>query len=630
MINMDNRIQPVVKSLSAILSLDYASWLSHDILLLVGSFPVVDTESPEVRLAIDGESVSLEVRCISYTKPGVPAGSAQLNKIFTIGLPDAKKHGSAEASFDCLTIQAAGTTTTLAPSDLAEIEVNIQTLVRDALTGLDPEIRIAIMEFLALTPTIHNRAAPSLQLSKNLFAIREALRDKLPLSIIAKDQPQTVHVEAVLAIDDRSFYIRGWMRDAEAKIARLTVVSPEGGRIELVDRVFGYLRPDLHEFYNAAPGDRHARLGFLSYFELAAPSYLSDGWIVEMRNGEGHAVETKAPPVTRDSAIVRDTILGDIYHESSVDPRLLPEHIFPAISRLQEHHRERVEVESIIQYGTPNERPDVSIIVPLYGRIDFLEQQLAQFVHDPEIHQTDLIYVLDSPELAHRLRDFAPWLFKLYRIPFRVTILKRNAGFSVANNVGASLARGRLLLLLNSDILPDRPGWLGTMVSFYDSTPGIGALAPKLLYEDDSLQHAGLYFYPLPRSLLWNNEHYFKGLHRNLPAADIPRPVPAVTAACMMIDRELYHQIGSLRGIYVQGDYEDSDLCLRLIAAGYQNWYLPHAELYHLEGQSYPAPLRQLTGRYNAWLHTHLWNERIEAVMAQYASPAIERISVGS
>lgn len=630
MINMDNRIQPVVKGLPAIFSVDYASWLSRDILLVVGSFPAEATQAPEVRLVIDGRSVSLEARCISYTKPGVPAGGAQASMIVTIGWPDVKKHGSAEISFECLTIQAAGTTTTLAPSDLAEIEVSIQTLVRDALTGLDPETRIAIMEFLALTPTIHDGAAPSLQLSKNLFAIREALREKLPLSIIAKDQPQTVHVEAILAIDERSFYIRGWMRDAEAKIARLTVVSPEGGRVELVDRVFGYLRPDLHEYYNAAPGDRHARLGFLSYFELEGPSYRSDGWVVEMRNVEGRAVETKAPPVTRDSAFVRDTILGDIYHECSVNPKLLPDHIFPAISHLQERHRERVEVESIIQYGTPNERPDVSIIVPLYGRIDFLEQQLAQFVHDPEIHQADLIYVLDSPELAHRLRDFAPWLFKLYRIPFRVIILKRNAGFSVANNVGASLARGRLLLLLNSDILPDKAGWLGTMVSFYDSTPGIGALAPKLLYEDDSLQHAGLYFYPLPRSLLWNNEHYFKGLHRHLPAANVPRPVPAVTAACMMIDRELYHQIGSLRGMYVQGDYEDSDLCLRLIAAGYQNWYLPDAELYHLEGQSYPAPLRQLTGRYNAWLHTHLWNERIEAVMAQYTSPAVERISVGS
>jgi GT2 family glycosyltransferase len=238
--------------------------------------------------------------------------------------------------------------------------------------------------------------------------------------------------------------------------------------------------------------------------------------------------------------------------------------------------------------------------------------------------------VLDSPDLADGLRNAAAWLFQLYQVPFRVAVLKRNAGFSGANNVGASLARGRILLLLNSDILPDKPGWLRTMISFYDGTPNIGALAPKLLYEDDSLQHAGLYFYRIPTTRLWNNEHYFKGLHRHLPAANVARPVPAVTAACMMIARDLYQQLGGLRGIYVQGDFEDSDLCLRLAEAGYENWYLPDAELYHLEGQSYPAPMRQLTGRYNAWLHTHLWNENIEKVMAQYASPVTKRSTVVS
>ena len=90
------------------------------------------------------------------------------------------------------------------------------------------------------------------------------------------------------------------------------------------------------------------------------------------------------------------------------------------------------------------------------------------------------------------------------------------------------------------------------------------------------------------------------------------RPVPAVTGACLMIDSELYKRFGGLRGIYVQGDYEDSDLCLRLIEAGYENWYLPDVELYHLEGQSYALAARQLNGRYNTWLHTRLWKKRIE------------------
>ena len=107
----------------------------------------------------------------------------------------------------------------------------------------------------------------------------------------------------------------------------------------------------------------------------------------------------------------------------------------------------------------------------------------------------------------------------------------KNVGFSGANNAGAQIARGRLLLLLNSDVLPDRRGWLSEMVEFIDRSPNIGAVAPKLLFEDDSIQHAGLYFERPDGEGLWSNEHYFKGLHRSLPAACTARAVPAVTAA---------------------------------------------------------------------------------------------------
>ena len=255
----------------------------------------------------------------------------------------------------------------------------------------------------------------------------------------------------------------------------------------------------------------------------------------------------------------------------------------------------------------------MSIVVPLYKRLDFLEQQLAQFVLDPEMRDVDVIYVLDSPEDAEYLHAFALQLYRLYSVPFRLATLTRNGGFSAANNLGASLARAPFLLLLNSDVLPDRPGWLGQLVSFYDSTPRIGALSPMLLYEDDTLQFAGLYFDRPEGAHIWSNEHFYKGLHRDLPAANQARPVPAVTGACLLISTELFRRFGGLRGFYVQGDYEDSDLCLRLAEAGYESWYYPDVALYHLEGQSYPSDLRGVTSEFNMWVHTHLWAERLAA-----------------
>jgi O-antigen biosynthesis protein len=202
----------------------------------------------------------------------------------------------------------------------------------------------------------------------------------------------------------------------------------------------------------------------------------------------------------------------------------------------------------------------------------------------------------------------AEGLFRLYRLPFKVIILSENAGFSIANNVAASHARGRLLLLLNSDVLPAEAGWLLKLTEFYHALERPGALGPKLIYEDNSLQHAGLYFERAAGSGVWMNEHYYKGLHSDLPAANVARAVPAVTGACLMIDAELYAEVGGLSGVYIQGDYEDSDLCLRLSEAGRENWYFPGVALYHLEGQSYPTPARQVNYEYNRWLFNEIWS----------------------
>ena len=82
-----------------------------------------------------------------------------------------------------------------------------------------------------------------------------------------------------------------------------------------------------------------------------------------------------------------------------------------------------------------------------------------------------------------------------------------------------------------------------------------------------------------------------------------------------MISRDLYQGLGGLQGLYVQGDYEDSDLCMRLMEMGKENWYFPEAEVFHLEALSYAPSMRMPANRYNAWLHTHLWKDQIERLV---------------
>ncbi len=496
----------------------------------------------------------------------------------------------------------------------AEVLGSLKALVRDELAALDAEKRDAILMRLA-TASLEEHS--SLELSKSLHAIREVLRERLPPCAVDAEQPAGLAVEEILSIDDSTFWVNGWMHDEDG-LGEVSLVSPEGARASATEVAHRYERPDVIQFYSGFGGERGRKHGFTARISLPAVSHLQDGWIAELRSSEGTGLEIRCPTVVRDPHVVRSTILGQLGSRGAVGGSLAESHGRPALTRLQERIVGESEVESVDVYGQPASQPAVSIVVPLYKRLDFLEHQLLHFSRDHEFADIELIYVLDSVEQKTEFAKQARQLFALYGLPFQVVNLTAGAGFAGANNHGISVSRAKRLLLLNSDVIPDRPGWIGAMSEFYERTPEIGALGPKLLYEDDSLQHAGLYFYRPPGSESWENAHCFKGLHRTFPAANVSRPVPAVTAACMMIDRELYDEVGGLPLHYVQGDYEDSELCLRLAETGRENWYLPSVELYHLEGQSYVPGVRRVPSEYNMWLHSQLHGEQIEAIMADF------------
>jgi GT2 family glycosyltransferase len=496
-----------------------------------------------------------------------------------------------------------------------EVSGELKGLVREELASLDAAARESVLELLADSTSIGDE--PSLELSASLFGIREVLRERLPRGAVKPEQPAGLAVEQILAVDDRSFWINGWMHDEDG-LGEVVAVSPEGARVHVTEDAFRYERPDVVEFYSGLGLDRTAMHGFTAHFTLAAPSLLAGGWIAELHTSDGLQIEIQCPAAVRDPQQARSAILGELGARGSIGGDLAATHGRDALTRLQRRIVTESTIESIDAYGEPPADPEVSVVVPLYKRLDFLEHQLLQFSRDPDFAAVELIYVLDSTDQADELAKQAGELFALYGQSFQVVNLSSGAGFAGANGHGIEASRGRRLLLLNSDVIPDRPGWIGAMSEFYDETEGIGALGPKLLYEDDSLQHAGLYFHRAPGAELWENAHCFKGLHRSFPAANVARPVPAVTAACMLIDRDLYDEVGGLPLHYVQGDYEDSELCLKLAAAGRENWYLPEVELYHLEGQSYAPGVRRVPSEYNMWLHSELWGARIEAAMVDF------------
>jgi O-antigen biosynthesis protein len=272
------------------------------------------------------------------------------------------------------------------------------------------------------------------------------------------------------------------------------------------------------------------------------------------------------------------------------------------------------------EFGERVKNPVASVVVPIYGRSDFIRYQLALFANDDEFRSgaVELIYFIDDPTLVEGVVQLCLGWALLYVVPFVLAYTGHNHGFSGANNLGVSIARGDAVVLLNSDAMPKRPGWVGRMVRAYASLPGCGLLGLKLLYYDESLQHDGMTFEKFP---FWNdlygNNHPGKGLPNRSELDAPPREAEAVTGACLAISRALYLELGGLCEEFVFGDFEDSELCMRVRHAGKRVFYLPGEELYHLERQSQSMLPGGDTWRwqltvFNAWLQDRKWRKSID------------------
>ncbi|MBX9751303.1 MAG: glycosyltransferase [Roseococcus sp.] len=364
-----------------------------------------------------------------------------------------------------------------------------------------------------------------------------------------------------------------------------------------------------------APTGRIGRSGLAAFFPgtsalpgAALELILADGSTVERPLPARQALEPRA-------AI--KAILSRVDPAADGAPALLREQVLPAIEACWAvARRVPFTVEEKV-FGTPPERPAVSIVVPLYGRMDWILLQSVLFGDDPSLKTTaELIYVIDDPDRAAEAMQLAEIASRAHGVPIRLLRLSRNLGYSGATNAGARAARGELLLLLNSDVLPSGPGWLDALAARYRELPECGALGCRLVFDDGTLQHAGMIFRPAPELQAWICDHPLKGEAARRDPGTTPREVPAVTGACLMIARELYDGLGGLSEDYVIGDFEDADLCHRVIEAGRRVWYAPDVTLIHFERQSL-VRLGSSEWRYtltlcNMMLHARRWQDRLQ------------------
>lgn len=215
----------------------------------------------------------------------------------------------------------------------------------------------------------------------------------------------------------------------------------------------------------------------------------------------------------------------------------------------------------------------VSIIIPIYNKLDYTTRCIESLaINSGEATPYEIILVDNASS------DGTPSYLQALQGDVTVISNKTNLGFARACNQGARLAQGRHLLFLNNDTVP-HPGWLDALVRGIDED-GADIVGARLLYPNGRIQHAGVAFDE--QSIGY---HIFNGFPADAPAVNRKRFMQCVTAACMLVKREVFQQLGGFDEGYRNG-FEDVDLCLRAGASGKRILYTPESVLIHFEETS--------------------------------------------
>ncbi len=259
--------------------------------------------------------------------------------------------------------------------------------------------------------------------------------------------------------------------------------------------------------------------------------------------------------------------------------------------------------------------PEVSIIIPVYGQLGYTLNCLHSLLGQATRHAVEIIVADDASADAT-----AAVVARIDGVVCRTN--QRNLGFLRTCNAAAATARGRFLVLLNNDTRV-LPGWLDALIASFAQFPRAGLVGAKLLYPDGALQEAG--------AIIWHDGsawNYGRNDDPNRPHYSHAREVDYVSAAAVALPRAVWQQVGGFDPHFAPAYAEDSDLCLRLAAAGHEVWYQPTARVIHYEGRTSGTDTTQGIKAHQTTNAAKLflrWRDRLAAHRRNGEAPYFER-----
>ena len=225
--------------------------------------------------------------------------------------------------------------------------------------------------------------------------------------------------------------------------------------------------------------------------------------------------------------------------------------------------------------------PLVSLIIPTYNGHEITKQAIDSILDKSTYQNFEIILVDNNSDDPESLAYFD----EISQHP-KVTLLRypHPFNYSAINNFAATKAKGSILGLINNDVEVITPEWLTEMVS-HAQREDIGCVGAMLYYDNDTIQHAGV-ITGIGGVAGHSHKYFPRNHHGYFSRLNIVQNLSAVTAACLLVRKEVFEQVGGLNEKDLTIAFNDVDFCLKVQKAGYRNLWTPYAELYHYESIS--------------------------------------------
>jgi len=232
-----------------------------------------------------------------------------------------------------------------------------------------------------------------------------------------------------------------------------------------------------------------------------------------------------------------------------------------------------------VRYTLPETAPLVTLIIPTFNSLHRLRHCLSSMLEKTDYPNYEILIIDNGSDDPQTLA-----YFDSIGSDLRLRILRDDSPFnySAINNRAVHATRGDLIGLVNDDIEVINREWLTEMVSMALQS-GVGAVGARLWYPNNTLQHGGVILGLGKVAAGHSHKHLPKGHPGYFGRAILQQSFSAVTAACLVVRRSVYLEVGGFEEENLKVAFGDVDFCLRLREAGYRNVWTPYAEAYHHE-----------------------------------------------